>query len=227
MTKDDFEGLSLDLLRDQEATRVFLSNKPIKNKLRLLLAPPTLVVIFLLVVIALNASANIYHQYRINRVVAASQILSMVAHNFAVERGLSAGFLGSKGVSGADKVKGQRIKADLAAQDLMDNLRQIRSYTLNDNSEALLDELVTLINRRGDFRKKVDALDPASGFFGYYSTVNSHSLRLLEQLSVYLDDKGLSSTYKALTQLLWLKERAGQSRGALNHFGFYSPPLAA
>lgn len=140
--------------------------------------------------------------FRINRIVATSQVLSQVAHNFAVERGLSAGFLGSKGARGADKVKAQRVKADDAAQNLMDSLGQIRSYTLNPQSEALLAELVELLEQRVSLRKKVDALDPASGFFGFYSTVNSHSLRLVEQLAVYLDDKQVASTYKSLSQLM-------------------------
>lgn len=216
MTKNDFEGFTPELLRDKDAARKFLSNKPIKSKLNLLLSPPLLVVVCLLILIAINALMSIYSQYRINRIVATSQVLSQVAHNFAVERGLSAGFLGSKGTRGADRVKEQRVKADAAARELLNNIGQIRSYTLNPQSEALLDDLVKSLNQRTELRRKVDALDPKSGFFGYYSKVNSHSLRLVEQLAVYLDDKAVASTYSALSNLMWLKERAGQARGALN-----------
>lgn len=216
MTKDDFAGLSPDLFTDSEAAKAFLNDKPIKSKLNLLLAPPLLVVVFLLVVIAINAFVSILTQNRIRNIVNTSQVLSQVAHNFAVERGLSAGFLGSNGARGADEVKAQRVKADAAADNLVEHLGEIRSYALNPQSEALIDELVGLLEQRNSLRDKIDALDPASGFFGFYSKVNSHSLRLVEQFSVYLDDKAVASTYKSLSQLMWLKERAGQARGALN-----------
>lgn len=216
MTKDDFTGLTPDLLKNPNAAREFLSNKPIKSKLNLLLAPPLLVVAFLLFIVVINAAVSIYTQVNISNIVNTSAVLSDVAHNFAVERGLSAGFLGSKGTKGADKVRAQRVKADAAAEAFMNNVGKIRSYTLNSQSKALLAELVELLEQRNALRKKVDALDPSSGFFGFYSKINSHSLRLVEQLSVYLDDKQVASTYKSLSQLMWLKERAGQARGALN-----------
>jgi len=42
-------------------------------------------------------------------------ILDDIAHNHAVERGLTAGFLGSKGASGRDKLGAQRVKAESPA----------------------------------------------------------------------------------------------------------------
>lgn len=191
-------------------------SQSIKSKLLLAILLPSLLVVAQLYQSRNSALTEISTQKSIQQAVDLSQVLSGIAHNFAVERGISAGYIGSKGTKGADKLSAQRLKADSAAQQFLANFQSLKNVAPNNNFSETLNSLKADIQARSELRAKVDSLDPNSGFFAYYSGVNKQALNLIEKLGIYLDTPELSSNYQSYLQLLWLKERAGQSRGALN-----------
>jgi len=52
--------------------------------------------------------------------------------------------------------------------------------------------------------------------FGYYSGLNSQALKLVQKLGVRINQAVIARQARAYADLLWMKERAGQERGALN-----------
>lgn len=150
------------------------------------------------------------------KVVSLSEIFDAVAHTHAVERGITAGFLGSKGLNGKDKLATVRTKADNAVDKL-------KSITVNDFPFLSADEFAKLslpllneLQHKVDIRKKVDSLASNNGAFEYYSNVNATALHSIEQLVFRLNDYHSTRYMAARLNLLWMKERAGQYRGMLN-----------
>ena len=142
--------------------------------------------------------------------------LDAVAHNFAVERGLSAGYIGSGGDPDVgDRLREQRTKADEA-------FRELKQFTgengrrLSSEVQAGIRDVLSRLERRGEVRKGVDDLDPNSGFFRYYSALNASALDTIQKAGLGVDDLQLARLIRANVALLWLKERSGQARGALN-----------
>ncbi len=137
--------------------------------------------------------------------------LDNVAHNFAVERGLTAGFLVSRKSEAKAKVDAQREVADRMQQSLLsiiassdDNL--IRAYTL-----AVVEQFKSLDSVRGF----VDQ-GQRGGFFAYYSQLNRLSLDSMASLARALSNDDIKAKINTVIQLAWYKERAGQVRGRLN-----------
>lgn len=193
-----------------------LNDLPIKTKLVLVLIIPSLVAGVLIFNYTDMNGAVVTKQQEVKEVVRVSGLLTNVAHNFAVERGLSAGFIGSKGTKGGDKVAAQREKADAAASALLASKQDLELLAINPRSTELINELTGMLDQRLEIRKGIDELRPNNPFFSFYSDINRLSLLLVEQQATRIPNPALSADFNALIQLLWLKERAGQSRGALN-----------
>lgn len=188
----------------------------IKNKLLIVLLIPSLLATSLLMVTSNRNLTTASEQQAISDVLMLSASLAGVAHEFAVERGLSAGYLGSKGKSGIEKLVVQRKKADAAAQALFSNIPRLKQLQLNAQSEKLIKSLEQSLLQRQKIRDKVSNLSSDSGFFGFYSGINGSALTLMDQFAIKISDPRLQASYRAYSSLLWLKERSGQSRGALN-----------
>ena len=153
---------------------------------------------------------------RAQDMVKLSGYLDSVAHNHAVERGLSAGFLGSKGANGKDAMLKQRQVADNAAS-------QLRGLSAADFSQISQDELTTLVqpvlrllDNKSQVRGKIDQLASDNGAFAYYSNLNAAALSSIKYLITDITDTELAHMLNARLSLLWMKERIGQYRGALN-----------
>ncbi|MCP5207221.1 MAG: methyl-accepting chemotaxis protein [Hahellaceae bacterium] len=153
---------------------------------------------------------------RSQQVVALSNVLDNVAHQFAVERGLTAGFLGSGGAQGKDKVIVQRGKADEAANALI----SLKADTYPDIDKAIFDDatgpVIRMFDGRAALRKRVDEVDKGAPAFAYYSELNATTLASIDRIGLLISDSELKSQFYSRLALLRAKERAGQSRGALN-----------
>ncbi|MEY3017996.1 MAG: hypothetical protein RL336_1131 [Pseudomonadota bacterium] len=137
--------------------------------------------------------------------------LDDVAHNFAVERGLTAGFLGSKTDEAKVKVDKQRQLASQKLQALSRLLSQPQAQDIRMFAAPLLDHVDSL----NSIRRQVDNVD-GSGVFLYYSQLNRLSLDTMASLLKLLSHAELKSQVNTLLQLAWYKERAGQVRGRVN-----------
>ncbi|MAZ65705.1 MAG: hypothetical protein CMF25_01180 [Kangiellaceae bacterium] len=96
----------------------FLARVSVKSKLALVIGCP-LVMVLLLGGLELKRLSDIAVEGELAKgVVELSRALDEVAHHHAVERGLSAGYLGSGGSKGLSALNTQREKADKAENGL-------------------------------------------------------------------------------------------------------------
>ena len=136
-----------------------------------------------------------------------------VAHHHAVERGLTAGFLGNPTEEARAKVKAQREKAD----DAIDKLRTVANADWPETFQVnnILNPLYTWENNKGTVRSNVDNLQGKEAF-KYYSGLNSRALNAANSFTLLVSD---SNAKQLLTQgllLAQMKEKLGQRRGKLN-----------
>lgn len=142
--------------------------------------------------------------------------LDGVAHNHAVERGLTAGFMANKDSKGKAKLDAQRVKADeamMALQNYLSGWGGLDDYPILQKN---IDELNALMNSKGKVRRLVDQLDPTSGAFGFYSSINAKALDSIELVAFNIKDEDISQSYFSYLHFLRAKERAGQVRGKFN-----------
>ncbi len=185
-------------------------------KLTILCLLPTTMVVIL-------GSNLLWSQYRFHQSEVKQQqfvhlalLLDDVAQQHAVERGLTAGFLGSQGIFGKDKLAQQRLKADAAWDALLEFENSPSTDKSHPAIQKFIDHLTEIIQHKNTTRSAVDTLSPSANAFNYYSSLNSDVLTIIELLTPYLLDPDISEPFLIYRNLLIAKENAGKIRGKLN-----------
>lgn len=170
-----------------------------------------LVIVFLaavVIVASMNEKSDAQRDRQLIEVISA---LDDVAHNFAVERGLTAGFLGSGSAEAKAKVDKQRQQANSKREALNTVVRRYQDPTINSFTRLVVDQFSDLEATRS----QVNSLN-GQGVFLYYSQLNRLSLDAMASLVKLLENAELKDKINTLIQLAWYKERAGQVRGRVN-----------
>ncbi|TMO57171.1 methyl-accepting chemotaxis protein [Pseudoalteromonas phenolica] len=170
--------------------------------------------VFLAFTISLSVKYDINkinHAKQDQQFVEFSKIADSVAHNFAVERGLSAGFIGSGDDSVWQKLSQQRKKADSA-------LSQLKQLQLP-NSIAALSPLKRRIEKfSGELEQIRRQVKNRNGkqAFAFYSELNQLALDLVKSIVLAIEDKNIRYQLVDVYYLSHMKEHLGQVRGKMN-----------
>lgn len=192
------------------------SNLKVSHSVAIVGILPSLFAIIIVGFLVKDLNEGVHEGHVAEDMVKLSSVLDGVAHNFAVERGLSAGFLGSKGNSGRDALLAQRKVADNAEA----TLRNLESGSFEELTSERLNRLrmpvLAMLKDKNQVRQKVDALAADNGAFDFYSEVNRQALNSIQRVILDISNRDIAKALEARLSLLWMKERAGQYRGALN-----------
>ena len=193
-----------------------LSNLKISHAITIVGILPSLFAIIVVSILTMDLNKKVDEGRVAEDMVKLSTLLDNVAHNFAVERGLSAGFLGSKGQNGKEALIAQRVKADQAEEALRnaqpESFKELNESRLN----TLRNRVLTALENKSSVRQKVDALAPDNNAFDFYSEVNRKALNGIQRVILNVSNREIAKALEARLSLLWMKERVGQYRGALN-----------
>ena len=139
--------------------------------------------------------------------------IEKVAHNHAVERGLTAGYLGKPSSEAKQKVDAQRIKANEAVDHmlvLMENEWPSEIHVI-DKLRALQGQIGKKTNIRGEVDRNF-----GQNAFVYYSRLNAMALNAANSLMLSVNDPNSKEDLAHALLFAQLKERMGQLRGKAN-----------
>ncbi len=139
--------------------------------------------------------------------------LEKTAHHHAVERGLTAGFLGSGTDEARGKMLAQRDKADDAEMQLRRLLKEDwpAEFAVTSKTAVLTDILQSKAKIRGEVNN-----GNGSNAFAYYSKLNKAALDAVTALTFNISSAQAATELAYAVQFAWLKERLGQVRGKVN-----------
>ncbi|MBY6185282.1 methyl-accepting chemotaxis protein [Marinobacter hydrocarbonoclasticus] len=143
------------------------------------------------------------------------RVLDDVAHQHAVERGLSAGYLGQPNADGFNRLVQQRVRADKAVQVMMAVDPNQHSPAVAENIRQSQADIRAVLLGKAAIRQEVDT-GKSGEAFDYYSRLNEVVLTSIERQILAIDNASLRLRLQSGWYLLQAKERAGQSRGMLN-----------
>ncbi|TAN56318.1 MAG: methyl-accepting chemotaxis protein [Magnetospirillum sp.] len=139
--------------------------------------------------------------------------IGAVVHELQKERGMSAGFVGSKGAKFSDRLPEQRKASDAKLTALNAALAKFDSDGAASGLKAAIAAARSGLEPLAAKRSAVDSLSLSVGeAAGYYTATIGKLLALVEQMAVIGTDVNVSKAIIAYTQLLHGKERAGQER---------------
>ncbi|MDM8557861.1 bacteriohemerythrin [Candidatus Parabeggiatoa sp. HSG14] len=195
-----------------------LKNIKISTKLGLMLAIPIIGLIFFTVNITLeklNIVNNLSVLHELSNFAVKS---SSLVHELQKERGLSAGFLGSKGKQFSTELQTQQTKTDNAVKELNLFLVNFDIKRFGNEIQNNLAEIIVALNRIEAKRNLINSLDPlAENEFEYYTLVIDLLLADINHLSKIITHAELSNQIVAYVNLLQAKEKAGVERATLNN----------
>lgn len=175
----------------------------------------SVVIILVLGISSINQSHSALEATHVSNLTTKLMVsLDGIAHNFAVERGLTAGFLGSPNEVQRSKVMQQRTKAEEALSALASLVSSEQQY-LDLGFVNKLGLLQSKLNERDIIRKQVDQIKGENAFT-YYSEVNRLAIDAMDLIRSYNSVQEQQSGITIAVNLSWLKERAGQTRGKIS-----------
>ncbi|MBL6986172.1 MAG: nitrate- and nitrite sensing domain-containing protein [Methylobacter sp.] len=150
---------------------------------------------------------------------------SALVHELQKERGMSAGYIGSKGQQFKQELLEQHQLSTTKLNALQESLTELDILTdpgIAASLHSVLGELERLTKTRQDI---VAFSLPAAQAIGYYSGINAQFLNIISYLPRLSLDTAMSAQLSAYANFLKSKERAGIERAvlsgtfAMDHFG--------
>lgn len=193
-----------------------LDKYTLKAKILILVVLP-LLAMFILMATMLNKS---YEALKLNKQlqtqIAVSTKLSLLVHEMQKERGLSAGFLASKGASFAEELKGQRGLTDKA---LADFTLSVETSDLTKEYKELLQLGFNELKGLNTIRQNADTNKdnpPTATTISYYTKTIASLLHSIVESAKLVDESQITRLMFAYMNFLYAKESAGLERATAN-----------
>ncbi|PMH46076.1 chemotaxis protein [Vibrio sp. 10N.286.49.B3] len=186
----------------------------IRNTILCVFIIPTSFLLFFIALQVQTAKEQLAHAQISSETVELFRLYDEVAHQFAVERGLTAGVIAAKNQgSQVNQLRSQRNLSDQAYRNLVAFKPQ---YLHSNVSSQLLQAVKVELDKRQNIRSQVDNLAITDSPFAYYSNINHLALDNLSMLLSQVAQPELKQKLQGLLAVLVMKEEAGKARGALN-----------
>ena len=194
-----------------------LNRLKIKTKLLLLAGVPALVLVILTLIGVTRLMTEIQEARHAQNIAALVTALGEVAHELQKERGMSAGFLASRGAKFADRLPGQRAASDTEIEGLHAALAVVDLTRAAPEYSRLLQAAIAGLDRITDLRPRIDQFEvqPPESFKTYSDTI-ADLLEVATRSGNELPDARIARLANAKSALLYLKERNGQERAILS-----------
>jgi methyl-accepting chemotaxis protein len=195
-----------------------LANLKIRNKLVVMLSFPLAGLLFFSV-------SGIWDKWRQSGEMASLERLtdlavrsSALVHELQKERGMTGGFLGSKGARFATELPAQRGEADRRADDLSAFLKEFDAGRYGAEFKTALDGAVSKLGMLQNKRSAVSAFAIQGGeAIGYYTEMNGAFLGVVGQIARQSTEGDLTRGIAAYAGFLLDKEHAGIERAILTN----------
>ncbi len=193
-----------------------LSRMTMRSRLLLLLALPIAGLAFFSVNSALDKMAWSAEMTRLQALVGLSVKLGGVAHEIQKERGMTGGFLGSKGQKFTAELTAQRKESDARVEELRQTLA---SFDRPHYDASLIESLDLAVQLLGELPVKRQAVSnfaiAVPDAIGYYTQTIGAMLQVTRKAMLLTGDGALTQRLAAYSNLSHAKERVGIERAVL------------
>ncbi|OOG24241.1 hypothetical protein B1C78_09145 [Thioalkalivibrio denitrificans] len=196
---------------------ISFNNMTVRARLLLVLAFPVIGLLFFSVNSVLDRSRTANAMQDLEALAELSVRFSAVAHELQIERGMTGGFLASRGERFASELPAQRTQSDRMLGELNTTLqafdRSGQSADLIQALNAAERDLRELDSTRGAISNHSIA---GADALGYYTRTIASLLSVGRQAMLLSDDREVTRLATAYSNLSHAKERAGIERAVLN-----------
>ena len=190
-----------------------LSKFSIKQKLITIMMIPLIVVILLSAKLAYDAYIETTNLQKIEKIVILSTKIGAMVHETQKERGMTAGFLGSKGKKFVDALPRQRENVNSKKQELLNYLKNFDEEVYTQEFQVALSRGLSQLEQIDDIRSKVSSQSIKTGSaISFYTKMNGQFLNVIGSSIQLSNNARLLQKLAAYSNFLLSKERAGIER---------------
>ncbi|MEK6815754.1 MAG: methyl-accepting chemotaxis protein [Nitrospirota bacterium] len=195
-----------------------LANLKIRNKLLIMLFFPVAGLLYF-------STSSVWDKWRQSNEMASLEILSDLAvktsalvHELQKERGMTGGFLGSKGAKFASELPAQRSETDKRAAELNAFLKSFDAGRHGNEFKAGLEAATSKLAALSAKRSAVSSFSIQGGeAIGYYTEMNGAFLGMVGQIAKQSTEGQMTRWLAAYSGFLQDKEHAGLERAVLTN----------
>ncbi len=189
----------------------------VRSKLFILLSFPLAAIIFLVCSISVDKYKEYLMMEAATDVVSLSTVSGNLIHELQKERGLSAGFINSKGASFSGELGEQRKLTDIKLADLKEEITRFMESDLGDLLGSSLQPLVARLNALRELRQQVDSGSASAGdIIAEFSGIIGQLQQELGAMLELCQGDEMSRQASGIIAFVNSKEFAGQERASLN-----------
>ncbi len=151
-----------------------MNNLKIATKLKMLLLLPILGLVFLSIIVSYERYTSYEKFNKLNQIVFLSTKITSLVHELQKERGMTAGFLGSKGVKFKDKLPSQRELTNKRKEEFLSTLATLELSWYGEKFNKLIEDAQNRLKKLMDKREQVSSLNiNGKDAITYYTNMNS------------------------------------------------------
>ena len=196
----------------------FLSRLRLRTQLVVMLFPPLVGFVIYGFQMVMDKQTVVTKMDNMTQLAGMAVRISALVHETQKERGMTAGYLGSKGKKFRTELPKQRALTNDRAKALHDYLKTFDASAHGSHVASVLRDGLQRLEGREAIRRRVDGLNiAAKGAIGYYTKMNAAFLETtggLTALSANVDMAALTAAY---SNFLLGKERAGIERAVMTN----------
>ena len=190
-----------------------ISKLSIKQKLIAIMLIPLVIVILLAAKLAYDSYRSLENLKSLDKVVILSTKIGALVHETQKERGMTAGFIGSKGVKFKDDLPKQREEVNKQITFLNEFLSDFDKSKYNDDFIKNLNSGLEKLKDLQGVRNSVNSLNIAAPIaIAYYTDTNTLLLNTLGTIVKFSNSPNVTKELGSYMNFLLSKERTGIER---------------
>jgi hypothetical protein len=196
----------------------FVKRLTIKSMLRLLVSLPVLFLIAILITNSTERYTPLRQAGSLKELVTIAGLSTELAHEAQKERGMTAGFLGSKGQKFADRLPAQHAETDNRLAAIKDFLAHSRADKADPALAEKMQEALARIGKITAIRQQADAQAiTGAEAIAFYTGVIHEFLTTIPMIARTSSDQKIMKTLAAYYNFVEAKERMGMERAVLSN----------
>ena len=197
-------------------------NISIKTKLLIQVIIPIIGIIILAFIVLDNKFTSISSLSKVEKTTIVLSSISNVLHETQKERGMSAGFLGTKGKQFKYELPKQRILTDKRLSELKSVILEFDLKSIDLKTYEVLNKALDYSTKLSTLRNSIDNLSiKNANAISYYTKMNRTFLNTIIKISNFTRSPEASKKIIAYSNFLNAKEKAGIERAVGNNIASY------
>ena len=188
----------------------------LSRKLMLMIGLPLVVMTGFALLFSIASATKYNTSSQLQKMTMLSVHTSNLVHELQKERGMTAGYISSKGNKFSTELPSQRQQVSKKLDVLESYLMEFDAASVSKQYSNSLDNAMVKLKEASTIRAGVDSLSiKLKDALGYYTSINVIFLGLVSEMSIVSSDADLAITTAAYANFLQGKERAGIERAVL------------